>query len=318
MKRIVLTVLALAVTSALVGIMAGSASANVFCLRSHEGNYKKRTSDDPLTGLCEELTARGTGKYITVKIPPLLRIIAGTNEACAEVNEPGQGTWNVNNCIGTKVAGNFVRVLRVPFWQAGGKLLTEGTRQIKLQNKAPFVLKTPNLGIDITCNTSISEGATIEGSGEESQGQDKGRTTYSSCKTKVSACNVAEPITTNPLKSYLAFANTQSKIVDVYEPTEVPKEGTATFVTLKLSGTGCGLLAGSHPVTGSAVAEVIPANAEGQEGLVVFPQTPIKEVEHEGKIVTTELKTSSFESSFSGAYGARLANFPEGFAAVED
>ena len=186
-----------------------------------------------------------------------------------------------------------------PFWHVNGSLFSTGTKQIKLQSKGAAVLSLPSLKIEITCNNSISEGSTIEGNGT-SQGQGKGRITYSSCKSNAAGCTVAEPITTNPIKSYLAVAATQTKDVEVFEP----GQGTL-FVTLKLSGGSC-LLAGSFEVTGGAVAELIPSGSEAQEGLLFFPKTPITKVKHEGVEKTVELKTKGLESAFTAAYGARL------------
>lgn len=185
-----------------------------------------------------------------------------------------------------------------PFWHVGGSTF-KGTEQIKLQNKGGAVLSLPSLKLEITCNTSISEGSTIEGNGT-TQGQGKGRITYSSCKSNAAGCTVTEPITTNPIKSYLATAATQTHDVEVFEP----GQGTL-FVTIKLTGGGC-LLAGSFEVSGGAVAELIPSGSEAQVGLLFFPKTPITKVSHEGVEKTVELKTKGLESAFTGAYGAKL------------
>jgi hypothetical protein len=188
-----------------------------------------------------------------------------------------------------------------PYWHVNGSRLESGAKQLKLQNKTTAVLAIPSIGLEIECKSSISEGATIEGNGAN-QGQDKGRITYTSCKSNAAGCTVGEPITTKPTKSYLAIAATQTKIVDVFEPTE----GTL-FVTIKLAGGSC-LLAGSYEVTGGAVAEVVPAGTEAVEGLLSFPKTAITSVKHEGGAATTiELKTKGLASTFSSIYGAKLA-----------
>lgn len=200
-----------------------------------------------------------------------------------------------------------------PFWHVGGKKLAQGERrQIKLQTKGAAVLKTPGLSVEVECKNSISEGATIEGS-KETQGQGKGRVTYSSCAVlKPASCSVAEPITTKQLKSYLANANTQTKMVSVFEPTE-----GSLFVTLKFSA-GCPpAVAGERGVNGSVAAELIPAEAEGQEGLVVFPKESITTVKHEGVEKKLRLEAIGLTSTFSAVYGARLATFPETFGVFE-
>ncbi|HEY7829830.1 MAG TPA: hypothetical protein VIC06_04620 [Solirubrobacteraceae bacterium] len=195
-------------------------------------------------------------------------------------------------------------IVNPPWWQVNNTVLKQGSKQIKLQLKQnPAVLKTPELKAEISCNGSISEGATIDGFGS-GPGQGKGRVTYSSCTVlKPSACTVAEPITTKQLKAYLANAATQTEVVEVF----VPTEGTL-FVTLKFSGTGCGAnLVGERGVSGSVAGEVIPVESETQEGLVTFPQTPITKVKYEEQEQKLGLNVVGFTSTFSGAYGARLA-----------
>ncbi len=204
-----------------------------------------------------------------------------------------------------------------PFWHVHGTKLVSGeTRQLKLQNKGSITLKAPGT-LEIVCQRSISEGATIEGS-TVTQGQDKGRTIYSSCAVPVPAgekCKVVgDQIKTNQTKSYLAEAETQTKIVDVFEPTQ-----GSTFSVFRLeNGAGGGCVFNEVGVAGSAVAEIIPSGQEGQEGLIVFPPTAILKVKHEGTAVTLpSLKTVGAVSTFSAVYGARLATFPETFGAFE-
>ena len=201
-----------------------------------------------------------------------------------------------------------------PYWRVNGSRLETGSKQIKLQLKGAAFLKSPSLGVEIRCNGSISENSAIEGNGTK-QGLDKGRVTYSSCTVLLPAkegCTVAEPITTNQLKSYLATASTQTKIVDVYEPT-VGK----VFVELKFSK-ACGETLSSAPVgvLGNIAAELIPAEKEGQEGLIAFPQTAITKVMHEGVENKLKLEVIGAVSTFSGAYGARLEN-KEAFGVFE-
>lgn len=196
-----------------------------------------------------------------------------------------------------------------PFWHVNGSKFETGTRQIKLQTKGSAVLKSSSAKLEIECKNSISEGATIEGS-KETQGQGKGRVSYSSCKVILpTGCTVVEPIVTTSLKSYLANAATQTGIVEVFEPST-----GLTFVTLKLLT--CGSLT-EVGVNGSIAAEVIPAKVEGQEGLLAFPATAIGKVKHEGVEKTLKLETIGFPATFTAAYGARLATFPEKFGAFE-
>lgn len=199
-----------------------------------------------------------------------------------------------------------------PYWRVNTLRLETGTKQIKLQNKGQLVLKSEvgTTPITITCNSSISEASTIGGN-RTNQGQDKGHITYTSCSDSVTNCTPVEPITTKETKSYLALAATQTKIVDVFEPTE-----GETFTTITLKGGTC-LLAGPHEVKGSVAAEIIPAGVENQEGLIVFPSTPIKKVKHEGTEITLPaLMLGPKEATFSGIYGARLVS-GEKFGAFE-
>ena len=195
-----------------------------------------------------------------------------------------------------------------PYWHVAGKILGQGAvKQLKLQAKGVTVISTKVAGLPITidCNSSISEGATIEGQGNY-QGQDKGRFTYSSCKViEPKECKVAEPITTTQLKSYLAYNpnSKQQKFVDVFEPT-VGKE----WVTIKLSGGGCKLLEGlSEKITGSTAAEIVPVEKESQEGLLNFPEKPITTVVHELEEKKIGLAAAEAAAVLSVAYGARLA-----------
>ena len=117
-----------------------------------------------------------------------------------------------------------------PFWHAGGSKLT-GTRSVSLQVKGSAVLGSTALGIEIECKKSASEGATIENSA--TQGLGTGKVTYSSCTVRKpeKECVVAEPITTNPTKSYLAEekGEGQKNFLQVFEPTT-----GKVFVELKL------------------------------------------------------------------------------------
>jgi hypothetical protein len=217
------------------------------------------------------------------------------------------------------VSGGMTSVASAsPFFHVANSKLPAGTvKQIKLQLKSKAaVLSAAGLGeggLEVECKNSGSEGATIEnGAG---QGQGKGRVTYSTCKVlkPTKECFVAEPITTHQIKSYLAEeSETGSKnFLEVFEPTE-----GSVFVELHFKGSGCGVLSGGpQPVDGSIAAEVIPKEAEGQEGLINFPSTAITVVKHETRKTPVGLTigASKTAATFSAAYGAQLAEFPTKF-----
>jgi hypothetical protein len=187
-----------------------------------------------------------------------------------------------------------------PFWHVNGSRVELGHGQIKFQSKTPLVIRTEigTTPVAIECKTSISENAELEGNGMM-QGIDKGSFSLPQCKVNATGCEVS-PITTNTLKSYLAEASTQTKIVDVFEPT------TGTVVaTIRFTGAGC-LLAGKFNLTGSVAAEIIPSAAELTELLFAFPITPITTVKREGTATAVGLLFSTRAAKFAAAYGARL------------
>jgi hypothetical protein len=199
-----------------------------------------------------------------------------------------------------------------PYWRVGGTRLGQGEiKQLKLQLKGQAVLKGERGGakVVIECKNSYSEGATIEGQGNF-QGQDKGRVTYEQCTVREpKECELSTPqIKTNQTKSYLAYNGTkpeikQQKFVDVFEP----QQGTK-FVVLLFKG-GCVVnLTHEVVVTGAVAAEVIPIEREGQEGQLVFPETPITTIVHEGQERKIELEFAGISAVFSAAYGARLVD----------
>jgi hypothetical protein len=192
-----------------------------------------------------------------------------------------------------------------PYWHVNNAKLTAGAKQITLQNKGSAVL-TSEIGttsVVITCTASESEGATIEGNGNN-QGQDKGRIKYTGCSINIPKCVVSEPITTKETKSHLVtFKGTQSKYADLYEPTE----GT-TFTTVTITkGTEACSVAAVLTVKGSVAAEVVPKETETQEGLVNFPETAITPVFLEGAEKAAGLKLGEKVAKFKAAYKAKLA-----------
>jgi hypothetical protein len=192
-----------------------------------------------------------------------------------------------------------------PFWHVNGKKLGQNElRQIKLQSKGASVLTGKAFGlfnIRIECLNSTSEGASIENN-PLTQGQDKGRVSFTQCTVvEPAGCHVTEPITTNQLKSYLAFNpnSKQQKFVDVFEP----QQGTL-FVTLHFSPSCSGVAAGE--VTGAVAAEIIPIEKETQEGLVNFPKEPITTIVHLQQERKIGLSFAGEPAIFTSAYGARL------------
>jgi hypothetical protein len=292
MRRIGLIGLALTAICAFGGLTASASMAN-FCVRVEEpgtGNFTNAGC-----------TSAGAGNYI--EIQSFGRRLPQEGQWCAEVEKPGTGNRTDANCE-VPGAGNFVKVYERPDWFAGGNQLKQGVRQMKLQVKGIPILSAEfgEAKVVVDCNRSVSEGTTIEGQGNF-QGQGKGRLTFTSCKVAKpeKECTVAEPITTVQTKAHLASFGGQSKIALLFEPTE-----GKTYVTLKFSGKGCGVVAGSQPVTGTVAAEAIPTNVEGQEGLLNFPEQAIKTVFLEGQERKLALLLGGNPTVFSAAYGARL------------
>jgi hypothetical protein len=302
MRRIGLIALVLVSVTALSGAMASTSMART-CVRA----------EVPRTGswadsLCTK--AQAEGEY--VKIQHLVTNL-GAGQWCAEVEQNEKGTFKDAACTLVGEPKPYTKVWLYQHWQRNGELLAQGeTKQIKLQVKGTAILSAPNLNsLTIECTNSASVGSTIESQGKDRSGQGKGRISYEKCKTNITECKVAEPILTNQIKSHLALSETtvQGKLVrpvEVFEPTETNDK----FVELKLSGSGCGLIAGSQAVEGNVAAEIAPEGAEVSEGLLNFPKTAIKTVYNEQAEVPVGLKVaaSSTISTFSAAYGAQLAS----------
>lgn len=189
-----------------------------------------------------------------------------------------------------------------PYWHVNGLKLEMNTKQIKMQLKGAFVLKAAASMLEIVCKKGVSEGTTIEGN-VLTQGQGKGRLAFSQCVVpELPSCTVAEPITTNPLKSYLATAGTQTQDVDVFEP----GQGTVLFTIF--FNKGCGpFFGGEFGAAGVIAAEIIPSEVETHEALVVFPSKPIGQVKREGiETKLPEVKMIGVQATISAAFGARL------------
>ncbi|HEV3070040.1 MAG TPA: hypothetical protein VGY76_01275 [Solirubrobacteraceae bacterium] len=204
-----------------------------------------------------------------------------------------------------------------PFWHVGGSKFTQGTRQLELQNKGNAVLKSEIalIRVEIECGKSKSEGAAIEGSGQQKPGQDKGRLRFEECVTKVAGntnpCKVVEPIITNQTKSILGTSSeaTQKKYVDIFEP----QQG-ATFVELTLENNieKCPV-PGTFPVKGAVAAELAPTEAEAAEGSLIFPETAIKKAQvfsqasGQPEERATNLFLGANAAKFKAFYKAKLA-----------
>jgi len=295
MRRIGLIGLALTAICAFGGLTASASMAN-FCVRVEEpgtGNFKK-------AGNVNCIEAGTPGNYI--EIQNYGRSL-GNGQWCAEVEKPGTGNKTDSGCE-KPGAGNFIKVYERPDWFVNGtQLKQQAPKQIKWQVKGRPVLSAAfgELKVLIECNRSVSEGTTIEGQGNF-QGQGKGRLTFTSCNVlKPENCTVAEPITTVQTKAHLASFGGQTKIAVVFEPVE-----GKTYVTLKFSGSGCGVIVGPEPVTGAVAAEIVPTNLESQEGLLNFPENPITKVSLEGQERSLGLSLGGQPTVFSAAYGTRL------------
>ncbi len=289
MKRIGVIALALAAACAISGAAASTSLAS-FCVRASEPNTGNWTN-----ATCTEKTAEQQKNWI--KIQSFSRELSA-GIWCAEVTEANTGNWTNSLCT-TAGAGNFIKAYERPDWYVNGSQLKQGSRQIKLQLKGTAVFKTELTGfgpITIECNGIASEGATIDGYGNN-QGQSKGRMTVTSCKSAV--CPTAEPIVTKQLKAHLVtFNGQQTKYAELFEPTE-----GEVFATLKFGG-AC-LLAVN--VTGDIAAEIVPKEKEVQELALIFPEIPISRVIHEGQEVKQGLFLGPKEAKFGGYFGARLA-----------
>jgi hypothetical protein len=291
MGRTGLIGLALAAICAFGGMTASASMAN-FCVRVEEpgtGNFTNAGC-----------TSAGAGNYI--EIQNYGRYL-GNGQWCAEIEKPGSGNRTDSGCE-KPGAGNFIKVFERPDWFVGGTQLKQGVRQVKWQVKGRPVISIDfgEAKVVLECNRSVSEGATIEGQGNF-QGQGKGRLAFTSCKVAKpeKECTVAEPITTVQLKTHLASFDGQTKIAELVEPTE-----GKTYFTIKFNGKGCGVITGAQSITGSLAAEVVPANAENQEGLLNFPERPITKVSLEGQERTLGLLLGGNPMVLSLAYGTRL------------
>lgn len=293
MRRIGLIALVLVSVTALSGAIASTSMANI-CVRVEE----------PGTGAWANGTCTTAGAPKEwIKIQGYTAYL-GNGQWCAEVESGETGNYTDAACT-TRGTGRFIRVYEHPDWFVNGAQLKVGTKQIKLQVKGEATLKaeTKPTAFEIKCGGSRSEVSTIGGNGT-SQGQAKGRLTFSSCKTKLEGCETTTPtLTTNETKSYLATrSGSQTKIVEVFEPTEGEK-----YIEFKLKGK-CGVIPTetNEAVIGTIAAELLPAGDEQKEGLLNFPEKPITEVDHEGTIVKPSMKFASIASVFYGGYGAKL------------
>jgi|SRR6267154_1909220 len=195
-----------------------------------------------------------------------------------------------------------------PFWHVGGSKFSQGTRQLELQNKGNLVLKgeLALVKVEVECETSLSEGATIEGSGQQKPGQGKGRLKFEKCIVKTAGktepCKALVPIKTNQTKLILGTSNegVQRKYVDIFEPQQGTKFAEITFVN---NITTCPF-AGTFPLTGAVAAEMAPTESEALEGSLIFPETAIKAVQ-----VFSQVSGQPEERGTGLFFGAKAANF---------
>jgi hypothetical protein len=298
MKRLALLVAALAALCAASGVTASVSMAEL-CVRTDEQNKGSWTNPT-----CTEKVKGQEANWI--KIQQYVQPKAQQGQWCAEVEKGEPGIYKDEFCKNTEgTEKKYIGVYERPDWFVNGTQLKQGTKQIKLQLKGHAILSVAtNPVLEIKCGGSISEGSTIEGNGVH-QGQGKGRLNFSSCTTSIVGCETTLPtLTTNQVKAYLATAKTQTKMVEVFQPTEGEK-----FIEFKLKGK-CGVIPTEvfNPAKGSVAAEIIPARVEQKELLLNFPSTAITEVDHEGETVRPGLTFAGTASVFSGAYGLMLAS----------
>jgi hypothetical protein len=298
MKYIRLAVLALAVASVLSGMGASTATA-YRCSKAEAPNTAKWADT-----MCNGTTSQ-TGAYVrTIHITRAL----GNNQYCAEVYTNEVGSHIDRGCV-TPGRGLYIRIISAQRYQMTGNALEKGAKAIKLQLKGTATLTVPNLPITIECQSSLSEGADIEGQGKNS-GRDKGHIAFKECKTSIAKCTVV-PFTTNQTKSRLALSESnQGKVlkdVDVFEPAE-----GLVLLEFKLES-DCGVLAGKYLVDGTMAAELGPENTEVKEGLWSFPSEPITTVYGENEEEEVGLKTSGSKTptTLKATYGAKLESGEE-------
>lgn len=303
MKRIGLLALAVAAVCAISGATA-SVSTAIVCVRVDEPGSGHWTNPG-----CSETQAGQPRNWVQIKA---IASAQPQHQWCVEVEvPPGEAVYSDAFCTSMVGQLKYHKIILHPDWWVGGNQLKQGAQQIKLQLKGPAVLesKIAAVALTIECKNGSSEGSTIEGQGFK-QGQDKGRITFTQCATKAPKCKVAEPITTVQTKSRLGMIAGQNKYADLFEP----QQGT-TFAIIKIiDGAEPCAVKGEFPVKGSVAAEVIPGEAEGQEGMLNFPTTAISKVllDNETK-EGVGLSLGVEPAKFGAAFGARLAtNQPYG------
>ncbi len=194
---------------------------------------------------------------------------------------------------------------RGPYWRVGGARLSSGTKQINLQVKGTSSLKSKVVGVAATveCGFATSEGAALEGNGP-AQGQDKGALKFSECKVLTPTKCAVEPVKTVNTKSHLVtYEGSQSKYADLFEP----QQGEVLATVKIINGTEKCAITGEFPLKGSVAAEIIPKEAETQEGLLNFPATPIEKVFLENKEKPVKLTLGGEPAKLTAAFSAKLA-----------
>jgi hypothetical protein len=297
MKRIGLLGLALIAASALGGTTASTSQA--VCFQTAEENVGEWVNPN-CTGLV------GAREFIRVKAWTRNE---GGGVFCVETTEL-KGNKTLPNCSVPTTAGRYIRAFGRLVWVGRQQNLAPNIgRPIRQRLKGKARLSIPSLPFTIECKASESENSSIENQGKTHQGQDKGRFTDKECTTSVAECKVAEPITTNQTKSYLAVAYNQAKVlkaVDVFTPTK-----GKVLAEIKFSAKGCGVLAGTEPIDGSVAAEVEPEEAEAKENLFVFPEMAFNAVTTESGEEKVGLTVGGLESTLSATYGAELESGEE-------
>jgi len=214
------------------------------------------------------------------------------------------------------------------FTISGTRLISGKTHNFDARKfgATPFELKTPELGVRISCTGLSTEQGVLLGSNPGNPGKDNEIAVFSGCKLAEGNgspnCELAgashgigtETLPTNALKSD-QVENIEGGAVGkkLYEEF-FAAEAAAGFITLNFTGTGCTLF--QVKVSGQAVAEARLDNVsegsvelgqtpqERTSWLIKFPTTAITEVwlisGGVGVKRTTELLTAGLPSTLSG------------------
>ena len=222
------------------------------------------------------------------------------------------------------VATSAAQAENAPSYTIEGRRLGEGESHhisAKAPNEKGLKLTTPEAGVTITCTRSSIEGSTgiIIDSKEGEPGTSQEVFLFEGCTVtgNGSACRVAEPIKTKPIKNELVEDSTGRKLETLLQP-----ESGTEWMVLRFEGGTC--TNKETKVTGATVGkdvtdpgeEVVELGQTAKEALswnLRFPNTRIKEVTQYKagvgtKIKVKELTAFSESSILTGVILLLLAN----------